>query len=111
MTSHKVGTREEWLAARRELLEAEKEHTRRGDQAVAAQAPVDRGARGDRSTPDLASWCSIRRGPHPGCSRRSSQTEASISGEIWWGHDLGRWEGTVGQSGQAIDDRPGRNAL
>jgi predicted dithiol-disulfide oxidoreductase (DUF899 family) len=27
----KVGTREEWLAARRELLAAEKEHTRRGD--------------------------------------------------------------------------------
>jgi hypothetical protein len=51
MTSHKVGTREEWLAARRELLEAEKEHTRRGDQAVAAQAPVDRGARGDRVHP------------------------------------------------------------
>jgi predicted dithiol-disulfide oxidoreductase (DUF899 family) len=26
------GTREEWLAARRELLQAEKEHTRRGDE-------------------------------------------------------------------------------
>jgi len=32
MTKHKTGTREEWLAARRELLEAEKEHTRRGDE-------------------------------------------------------------------------------
>src|SRR5918996_147638 len=32
MTHHKIGTREEWLAARRELLEAEKEHTRRGDE-------------------------------------------------------------------------------
>jgi predicted dithiol-disulfide oxidoreductase (DUF899 family) len=32
MTSHKFGTREEWLAARLELLEAEKEHTRRGDE-------------------------------------------------------------------------------
>src|ERR671926_1891058 len=32
MTTHKTGTREEWLAARRELLEAEKEHTRRGDE-------------------------------------------------------------------------------
>jgi len=31
MTSHKTGTREEWLAARLELLEAEKELTRRGD--------------------------------------------------------------------------------
>jgi predicted dithiol-disulfide oxidoreductase (DUF899 family) len=32
MTAHTVGTREEWLAARRELLAAEKEHTRRGDE-------------------------------------------------------------------------------
>jgi predicted dithiol-disulfide oxidoreductase (DUF899 family) len=29
---HKVGTREEWLAARLKLLNAEKEHTRRGDE-------------------------------------------------------------------------------
>ena len=29
--NHKVGTRDEWLAARLELLKAEKEHTRRGD--------------------------------------------------------------------------------
>jgi predicted dithiol-disulfide oxidoreductase (DUF899 family) len=32
MTDHRVGTREEWLAARLELLEAEKELTRRGDE-------------------------------------------------------------------------------
>src|SRR5258708_6696875 len=32
MTSHKTGTREEWLAARLELLEEEKELTRRRDQ-------------------------------------------------------------------------------
>src|SRR5215467_7419298 len=32
MTTHATGTREEWLAARLELLEAEKEHTRRGDE-------------------------------------------------------------------------------
>jgi predicted dithiol-disulfide oxidoreductase (DUF899 family) len=32
MTDHTVGTREDWLAARRELLAAEKEHTRRGDE-------------------------------------------------------------------------------
>ncbi len=31
MTMHRTGTRDEWLAARRELLAAEKEHTRRGD--------------------------------------------------------------------------------
>jgi predicted dithiol-disulfide oxidoreductase (DUF899 family) len=32
MTAHRTGTREEWLAARVELLEAEKELTRRSDQ-------------------------------------------------------------------------------
>ncbi len=32
MTSHKTGTRPEWLAARLELLEAEKELTRRSDE-------------------------------------------------------------------------------
>ncbi len=32
MTTHKTGTREEWLAARIELLKAEKEHTRRSDE-------------------------------------------------------------------------------
>jgi predicted dithiol-disulfide oxidoreductase (DUF899 family) len=31
MTDHRTGTREEWLAARLELLDAEKELTRRGD--------------------------------------------------------------------------------
>src|SRR5262249_27364544 len=32
MTKHKTGTRQEWLAARLELLQAGKELTRRGDQ-------------------------------------------------------------------------------
>ena len=32
MTNHSTGTREEWLAARLDLLAAEKEHTRRGDE-------------------------------------------------------------------------------
>jgi predicted dithiol-disulfide oxidoreductase (DUF899 family) len=32
MTDHKIGTREEWLAARLELLRAEKELTRRSDE-------------------------------------------------------------------------------
>jgi predicted dithiol-disulfide oxidoreductase (DUF899 family) len=32
MTNHRTGTREEWLAARRDLLKAEKEYTRRGDE-------------------------------------------------------------------------------
>ena len=32
MTEHTVGTREEWLAARKELLAREKAHTRQGDE-------------------------------------------------------------------------------
>ena len=32
MTSHKTGTREQWLAARLQLLKAEKELTRRSDE-------------------------------------------------------------------------------
>jgi predicted dithiol-disulfide oxidoreductase (DUF899 family) len=34
MTTHRTGTREEWLAERIELLKAEKEFTRRGDELV-----------------------------------------------------------------------------
>src|ERR671939_1005727 len=34
MTEHATGTREEWLAARLELLEAEKELTRRSDEVA-----------------------------------------------------------------------------
>ncbi len=34
MTSHTIGTREEWLAARLDLLESEKELTRRGDEVA-----------------------------------------------------------------------------
>ena len=34
MTTHKTGTREEWLAARLELLKAEKELTRRSDEVA-----------------------------------------------------------------------------
>jgi predicted dithiol-disulfide oxidoreductase (DUF899 family) len=34
MTNHKIGTREEWLAARLELLNAEKELTRRSDEVA-----------------------------------------------------------------------------
>ena len=32
MPEHKIGTREEWQAARQELLQREKEHTRMGDE-------------------------------------------------------------------------------
>src|SRR6185436_3040446 len=34
MTKHRTGTRDEWLTARRELLEAEKELTHRGDEVA-----------------------------------------------------------------------------
>ena len=34
LTNHKTGTRKEWLAARLELLEEEKELTRRSDEVA-----------------------------------------------------------------------------
>ena len=34
MTTHQIGTRDEWLTARMELLEAEKAHTRHGDEVA-----------------------------------------------------------------------------
>src|SRR4030095_7284500 len=34
MTEHRVGTREEWRSARLDLLDAEKELTRRGDEVA-----------------------------------------------------------------------------
>ena len=37
MTNHKVATREQWQAARDDLLTQEKELTRRGDQLAAAR--------------------------------------------------------------------------
>ena len=47
MTSHPIATREEWLAARLELLEAEKALTRRGDEVARQRqnlpwVPVDK---------------------------------------------------------------------
>lgn len=45
MTDHKIGTREEWLAAPLELLEAEKELTRR----ATSWRTGGRGAAGGRS--------------------------------------------------------------
>src|SRR6201985_1859411 len=47
MTTHKTGTREEWLAQRLQLLEAEKEFTRRSD-ALAQQRQDLPGMRGDK---------------------------------------------------------------
>jgi predicted dithiol-disulfide oxidoreductase (DUF899 family) len=36
MATHKTGTRDQWLAARLALLEAEKDYSRRGDELAAA---------------------------------------------------------------------------
>jgi predicted dithiol-disulfide oxidoreductase (DUF899 family) len=52
MTTHKTGTREEWLKERIELLEAEKELTRRGDELAQRRqelpwVPVNKGYRFD----------------------------------------------------------------
>jgi predicted dithiol-disulfide oxidoreductase (DUF899 family) len=63
MTSHRLGTRDEWLAARLELLEAEKELTRRSDELARRRrelpwVPVEKDYRfatedGDASLRDL----------------------------------------------------------
>ncbi|GLQ91030.1 DUF899 domain-containing protein [Dyella flagellata] len=50
MTTHTIGTREQWLAARIELLKAEKEHTHRGDELARQRqelpwVPVNKGYR------------------------------------------------------------------
>ncbi len=56
MTHHKTGTREEWLAGRRQLLEAEKELTRRNDELAQRRqdllwVPIDKST---GSTPTTA---------------------------------------------------------
>src|SRR5438132_7267213 len=52
MTKHKTGTREEWLAARLDLLKAEKELTRRNDELAQQRrrlpwVPIDKDYRFD----------------------------------------------------------------
>lgn len=47
MTRHRTGTREEWLAARLKLLEAEKDLTRRSDELARR---LDRAPRGRNDT-------------------------------------------------------------
>src|SRR5262245_40200944 len=63
MNGHRVGTREEWLAAREDLLKREKEHTRVGDELARARrelpwVPVEKEYRldtddGERSLAEL----------------------------------------------------------
>jgi predicted dithiol-disulfide oxidoreductase (DUF899 family) len=67
-SGHRIGTREEWLAARLALLAAEKEHTRRGDALALMRqqlpwVPVDKEYEfetdaGQASLPDLFQGCS-----------------------------------------------------
>ena len=47
MTEHKVGTREEWLAARTALLAEEKELTRRSDELARRRQERTPKGRGD----------------------------------------------------------------
>ena len=66
MTDHKIGTREEWLAARGQLLVREKEHTRLGDEITQQRrelpwVPVDKGYRfdtddGEKTLAELFAW-------------------------------------------------------
>ena len=63
MTDHKIGTRDEWLAAREMLLVREKEHTRLGDELAQLRrelpwVPVEKEYRfdtadGDKSLSEL----------------------------------------------------------
>jgi predicted dithiol-disulfide oxidoreductase (DUF899 family) len=63
MTSHRIGTHEEWQAAREELLQREKEHTRMGDELARQRRelpwlPVEKEYRfetdeGTRTLPEL----------------------------------------------------------
>ena len=45
MTTHRTGTREEWLAARTELLASEKELTRRSDELAVCLPSLRRAAK------------------------------------------------------------------
>jgi predicted dithiol-disulfide oxidoreductase (DUF899 family) len=88
MADHKVGTREEWLEARRELLEAEKEHTRRGDELAKRRRElpwvrIDKDYRfetkdGPASLPDLfrgRSQLLVQHFMFPGCPSCSSMAD------------------------------------
>ncbi|HEU4542175.1 MAG TPA: DUF899 domain-containing protein [Jiangellaceae bacterium] len=59
MTDHRIGTREEWLAAREQLLVREKEHTRLGDELAQQRrelpwVPVEKEYRFDTDDGDKA---------------------------------------------------------
>ena len=79
MTDHRTGTREEWLAARLELLDAEKELTRRGDRAGAAAPGAAVGS--DREGVPLRDRSrEPRRSPTSSKGARSCSSTTSCSG-------------------------------
>ena len=77
MTDHKIGSREEWLAARLELLKAEKALTRRSDELASG----GRGCRGFELTRSTVSRPTRAWRPSPICSKdvRSSSSITSCS--------------------------------
>src|SRR5438067_5756533 len=93
MTTHKVASHEEWLAARAALLEREKEHTRIGDELAQQRrelpwVPVEKQYRlqvGD-GPKTLAELFDGRSQPSPG--RRSRSCWLTASG--WGGASTGR---------------------
>jgi predicted dithiol-disulfide oxidoreductase (DUF899 family) len=64
MTDHQVASREEWQAAREELLKREKEHTRTGDVLARQRRELP----GSRSTRSTGSTPRTGRGPWPSYS-------------------------------------------
>ena len=70
MADHKIGTREEWLAAREELLKREKEHTRLRDEIAQARrdlpwvatSPRARGSAPSSGRPTTSTTPTRRRG-------------------------------------------------
>ena len=85
MTTHKTGTREEWLAARLELLEAEKELTRRSDE-LARQRQELPWVRIDKAYRfDTEEGSASLRGPLPGplaAPRLSLHVRARLQGGL-----------------------------
>ena len=80
MTTHRIGTRQEWLSARLDLLEVEKELTRRSDEVARQRqelpwVPVDKEYRFDTDDGQVhnASWCPRTARPYASADSRSGQ--------------------------------------
>jgi len=80
MAMHRTGTRQEWRAARVELLQAEKEHTRRGDDLARRRADVleaERNLANDAREHDLLLWVLEQHRDRPGELRGSCGARVS----------------------------------